>query len=83
MSRIFRDYHIGRRCVRIFHRPRPAPQRPYFSTRYCLAFGAGPIGVMVMRTMTREEIEAENRRSLMALRRATHRTDRSESDADA
>lgn len=75
----FGDHYIGRWCVRIFHRPRTAPQRPYFSARTCLAFGAGPIGVMVMRTMTWEEIEAENRRSMMALRRATP-TERSESD---
>lgn len=38
----------GPYVVRVFRRPRSAPQRPYGWKRWgLLAFGAGPLGVMV------------------------------------
>jgi len=53
------DFLVGRYCVRVWHRER---WRPFFSRRYVVvAFGAGPIGVQVMHTMTHEQFLAVTR----------------------
>ncbi len=70
-----RDFYLpGKLCLRVFSRANWL--WPYFSRRYTVAtFGAGYWGIMLMRTMTRPEVEEFNRRRLCGAEPSTEGTD--------